>query len=972
MIKDFTIKPRGKIDAKYVVVGDCPKPDEVQNRLAFDSSTYELLVDLLDECGVKESDVLFVNCTQIARRSGKITPEELKNDAEEFLLPLINAYPRDLVLVMGNNALCATNVTKKPEKINSLKGSIVHSESITTAKAIVPLIHPYSVLKEPDLVDEFISHANFAFRVCVDVSNAQAQAPVYIIDLETVEDFDMLFEAVEESKIMAYDFETTGIGRKDYPISCAFATGHKTEDNEHVVFFWASHDKMVPRFSPEVYNQMIDKLAELFENTDKVYKRIAWNKAFDDVMAERLVKRKLPSSTKDAMIMKWSVNSRRPHDLKTNTARYLGYANYDKAVDDAVKEVASRRNRILTEQEDFDVLEMFGHVPEKTKTGYKWTKGVDKKLAAYAMIDFATLRLYNAYDAVYTLLLHNYFDKIIKRDNLSYSNDFRHRVSYRLVEAENRGLLLDVETNRKFSKELKEISESCQRNIVNELAKMGINAPDFNIASSDQLGAVLYGEPVSIPSIDVDAMIDRYDWNPDTAYDKCGIFMDEFYDNGSWIKPLVKVNEYDYNTVAVKFSAKFNKKFGFDPILTPVNIYIMGRHEPEAFTKTGKPSTAGAILTTIYERNPEEPFLSMVLLKRKVDKMRSTFIDAIYESRDENNVVRCRYNVIGTDTGRISSHNFNSQNLNAFIRGQFIARPGYNILQFDLSQAEVRAVAAFSGDQNLIKAFTEGDIHSNIASVIYKCDPKDVTKEQRRFTKTVVFGIIYGRGAYALSLALGCSKEEAQEFIDKFFSTFPDLKNWLDEQKKLARRKPYYIYTPWGTRRSTRNILSTDKAEVAHIERISQNMPIQGAAGELTLWYICEILDAFEEAGIEGYLVNTTHDSVALEIPCEYAYSEVTGVDDNGKEIKIIKGKAYNIVSNILNATVPIEPLDKVKFAADIDLSTYWECKPDLLRAIDPEKGGEKSLFRWDIIKAEEVMDKEELAEFMDVLNVMD
>ncbi len=314
----------------------------------------------------------------------------------------------------------------------------------------------------------------------------------------------------------------------------------------------------------------------------------------------------------------------------------------------------------------------------------------------------------------------------------------------------------------------------------------------------------------------------------------------------------------------------------------------------------------------------------------------------------------------------------NSQNLNAFIRGQFIARPGYNILQFDLSQAEVRAVAAFSGDQNLIKAFTEGDIHSNIASVIYKCDPKDVTKEQRRFTKTVVFGIIYGRGAYALSLALGCSKEEAQEFIDKFFSTFPDLKNWLDEQKKLARRKPYYIYTPWGTRRSTRNILSTDKAEVAHIERISQNMPIQGAAGELTLWYICEILDAFEEAGIEGYLVNTTHDSVALEIPCEYAYSVVIGEDDNGKEIKIIKGKAYNIVSNILNATVPIEPLDKVKFAADIDLSTYWECKPDLLRAIDPEKGGEKSLFRWDIIKAEEVMDKEELAEFMDVLNVMD
>ena len=652
----INVKPRGKPDAKYVVVGDCPKQDEYTNGLAFDEQAFNLLVDLLEECEIDYEDVMFVNCAQFMKRSGKVTAEELKTDAQENLIPLINAYPRELVLVMGNNALCATGVTKKPEKINSLKGQVVKSEDLTTAKTIVPIIHPYSVLKEPDLVDEFIQTTNFAFRVAQNPESLTDQVPIEVYDIKTLDDVDLLIDLASESKMVAYDFETTGTGPEDYPISCAFATGHKNDKGEYVVFFWASHDKMKPLFDDDTYQQFIDKLTVFFKLTGINYARIAWNKSFDDPMAERLTGCKLPPSDFDAMIEKWSVNSRRPHDLKTNTAKYQGYANYDKEVDEKVKEVADRRGKLLTNEEDFFVLKLFGHEPIKTTRGYKWTKDVDKKLCAWAMIDFDTLRLYNCYDAIYTLLNYLKFSKIIKKENLANSCEFRHRISYRLVAAEQRGLQLDVETNRSFSKELGKISKNCQRQIVKELAEMGYDLPEFNAASGDQLAEILYGKPTSIPSIDIDSLVDTKGWDPEVAEDKCGALMDDFYDDGKWLKPLLtaKIPSYDYDDVARRLTEVFEKKFGFVPHITPTTVYLLGRHEPQAFTKTGKPSTAGAILTSLYQQN-KEPFLSMVLLKRKVDKLKSTFIDGVYTKRDKSNVVHPRYNVIGTDSGRISS-----------------------------------------------------------------------------------------------------------------------------------------------------------------------------------------------------------------------------------------------------------------------------------------------------------------------------
>lgn len=1284
MTTNWKVKPRGREDAPYVIVGDAPKPNEVDSGLALDGDTYDLLVDFLNEAGIDYKDVVFVNATQLSKRGGVLAAKDIIADAEVNLLPFIRAHERKIVIPLGNNALCATGVTKKPEKITSLKGTKCKSD-LLPGQMLVPAIHPYSIQKEPELVDELMYLFNFAARVAKD-PNAPDQVAIKIIDIVEPAQIKELVKCCKRDVYCAYDFETTGLDqRRDFPVTAAFCTGEYGSDGRLLVWFWVGYDALVPLYTNEELNAFIDEFEILFRNSGQDYHMVAWNKAFDDWMAETWIGVDFQGSDYDAMIMKWNVNSRRPHDLKNATAMYCGFSNYDKPVDDAVKEIAERRAKILTHEDDFRCLKLFNYDPIVAKTGFKWTKDVDKKLCAYALVPFDTLRLYNALDAAYTFLLFKKFQTTIKRENLSKSCAFRHRVSYELLAAEKRGMELDVEMNRRFSKELGIISDRCQKQIVDALAERGLDLPDFNPGSGDQLGEVLFGAPSVIPMVSVDALIDKYGWDEKVAQDRCAIIQEQFYGDCKWLKEQMEYKIYDYKDCAIKLQELFNKRYGFNPDVEEAWVYLHGLYEPEVFTKTGKPSTANAILVSIYEKD-KHPFLSLILLKRKADKLKSTFVDAIHTKRGSDDCVRARYNVIGTDSGRISSsgpncfhpstelltdvgwkavhnitelhkvaqynkdthvisfvhptntykrkfvgklvHAYNQQiefcvtpdhrtlvtnrktltckdvlakdfpknglirhtgefvggmldvnpdlvrfsiayqadstlrkcgitvfefskerkiarmrellnrlqvvfsegvknkktgktvtfnirrenmpelilvtadrkfthdvfrltrelmgvfeseiwlwdgfakkntsyasayknnadivqavclltgrrakvrkysyktqdgairaswqvdasnnqysqitnisvdnedydgnvyclsvpdsyvvsrieskkdggyrtciigqcqNFPPYMRGQLRARKGYKLLEFDLSQAEIRVVAAYSGDINLLKALEneDVDVHSSIAAGIYSCDPSEVTKEQRRFTKTIVFGLIYGRGSWAMGVALGISQEEAQEFIDLFFSTYPDLKAWLDNQVKIAKRAPYYVYTPWGTRRSTKNVLSTDKKEVSHTERIAKNMPIQGAAGELTLYYICEIMDRCREGDYGVFMVNTTHDSVTFEVPEHLVWQEV--VDKQGdKNVYCIKGPIADIVREVIATTAPVSPLDRVKFKADMELNDRWSGEPDLLRSIDPEKGGEKSIFRWDIIKSDEVMDREELEEFNELLD---
>lgn len=977
------VKPRGRIDAPIVFVGDAPTEEDFITGEAWSGSIGGLMNDVLKRVGINPNDILFLPAISYGRPSKdyKFTADDIIPDADRYLIPTIAMHPRRLVVAFGNNALCAVGVVPKPEKVLSLRMRPLESITLEDAGIKCPItctIHPWSVLREPDESEAFMADLRFAYRAYTEDSRLifQTQAPMVIRDLEDPDQIDDVYQHVLKVGEVSYDFETTGLNPLiDYPVTLSLFDGEMDLEGRNVVNWWASHDRLKQRFNDKVLNGFKEKWHWFFSRAGEDYNLISWNGNFDDWMAETwLEDPNLPGSQFDAMLMKWQVNNKRPHGLKEATARYLGYSNYDEAVDLAVKEIKERRAKLLKHPDDFFVLEYFGLQATKTKTGWRWPEGVDKGLAAYAMIEYDTLRTYGCYDALYTFKLKQYFGEIIENEDLVDASDLRHRIRKELLKCQQRGMLVDVETAKEFSKELLAIADTCDDRIQKELGDMGFDMPDFNPNSGPQVIKVLFGEPVDVPLFLPGTIVNR-DMSYQIAEERCMIVEQAIYgENFSLLKELLRSgHEFDPVEAERRLRDEFRRRYSVQatPGLRRSPLYLAGEHEPAGYTKSGLPSTGSAILQSINTTNPSN-FLSLILMQRRAVKLRGTFVEGILKRMDENHIIRPFFNTIGTETGRISSSNPNGQNFVKSLRGLLIPRKGYRFLEWDLSQAEIRAVAAYSGDEGLIAALNSSDIHSTIASMIFDIPVDKVGKDsaERRYAKTIVFGIIYGMSAWRLHKAIGVTFEQAEEFIQKFFAAFPRLKEWLDKQIKLGARFPYYVYTPWGTRRSTLNMRSVDKKVVSHTERIAMNMPIQGAAGELTLFYICEIMDRVRAAGHDCYLVNTTHDSCTLEVNEALLWEQPTGkFDKNGNEIMEPAGPIVDIVNEVINNTAVLPyPLNRVNFVADMEINDHWSGKPNLKKAVDPkwdEKEGKGSL-RWDLLKAEELLEQDELQELLE------
>ena len=457
----------------------------------------------------------------------------------------------------------------------------------------------------------------------------------------------------------------------------------------------------------------------------------------------------------------------------------------------------------------------------------------------------------------------------------------------------------------------------------------------------------MFGEPVVLPHINPAPLYKEYDKK--SVVEVLDTFHAKFYGDYKMVTSLLETGELDVSALEQTIRDSFSNTMGIfaDTVAKPAFPY--GRYKPTVFTKGGAPSTARVVLESLYQAE-QDPVLSLILMQRKAGKLKSTFIDSVYNKLDKNNILHGRLNVIGTRSGRLSSSGPNMQNLPSYMRGQFIAPEGYTFVNFDLKSAEVYTIAALSQDPGLFEALAAQDMHRANAAKIYKKAYDDVTAEERRASKTILFGIIYGMGEFKLSLALNITQEEARFMIDEFFNTFPKLKEWLDSQIELAKQAPYYTYTPFGTRRSTKNILSSDMVVAKHAQNIACNHPVQGGAGELVLWQICEMLDQIEAEDLPIKFVNTTHDSGTFLTPLH--------LEDTMKEI----------IEYHVGKPAPVSPLDTIKFQADIDSGVYWYKKPDVKLAVDPDPT--KSIFLWDLIKSEETLDRDELEELQEILMV--
>ncbi|MBI4394588.1 MAG: DNA polymerase I, partial [Candidatus Omnitrophica bacterium] len=268
-----------------------------------------------------------------------------------------------------------------------------------------------------------------------------------------------------------------------------------------------------------------------------------------------------------------------------------------------------------------------------------------------------------------------------------------------------------------------------------------------------------------------------------------------------------------------------------DILFTKLKLPIIKR------TKTGYSTDAD-----VLERLAQSYELPKRLLEyREKTKLKSTYVDALPDLiHPDTQVIHTSFNQTTTSTGRLSSSEPNLQNipikteLGRQIRRAFIPRAkGRQILSADYSQVELRVLAHFSEDPNLVQAFQEGrDVHQFTATLLYNIVPKDVTREMRNVAKTINFSIVYGVSAFGLAQSLGISVSEAQAFIDSYFERYAKVKEYLEAQKEEARQRGF-LKTILGRRSYFPEINSSNLNRRQFAERVAINAPIQGSAADI-------------------------------------------------------------------------------------------------------------------------------------------
>ena len=289
--------------------------------------------------------------------------------------------------------------------------------------------------------------------------------------------------------------------------------------------------------------------------------------------------------------------------------------------------------------------------------------------------------------------------------------------------------------------------------------------------------------------------------------------------------------------------------------------------------KNKKYSTSAEILEELAE-NYE--IAELILQYRKYTKLKSTYTDALpqlisqYDGR-----IHTTFNQTITATGRLSSSNPNLQNIPVRteegnkIRNAFVPkdRENYLIMSADYSQIELRLLAHISGDKHLIEAFRSGvDVHTLTASKVFDVPVEDVTKEMRYKSKAVNFGIIYGQSKYGLAKALDISWEEAEDFINKYFKTYPGVKKYMNEIVKLAEKQGY-VESIYGRKRHLESELFSSNMQLREFgKRAAINHPMQGTAADLIKIAMIELNKKLKENNLESKMILQVHDELVLEV----------------------------------------------------------------------------------------------------------
>lgn len=329
---------------------------------------------------------------------------------------------------------------------------------------------------------------------------------------------------------------------------------------------------------------------------------------------------------------------------------------------------------------------------------------------------------------------------------------------------------------------------------------------------------------------------------------------------------LSKIEKKIYEHAGCEFNINSPKQLG--EILF-VQMGLKGKRQKK--TSTGALSTKESELEKIKDLHP---IIAEVLKHRELQKLLSTYIDVLPVMVDEKDRIHTVFLQHGSTTGRMASQHPNLQNipikseLGRAIRHIFIADKNYELLAIDYSQIELRIAAFLSGDEKLLEIFRKDeDVHTAVASRVFKVKESEVDREMRRKAKVINFGILYGMGVNALRENLGGTREEAQTFYNAYFETFTTLASYLDKIKAETARKGY-TETYFGRRRYVEGINSTLPYVRAIAERAAINAPIQGTEADVVKLAMVKIHEWISKEKLEDdiRILLQVHDELVFEV----------------------------------------------------------------------------------------------------------
>lgn len=323
-------------------------------------------------------------------------------------------------------------------------------------------------------------------------------------------------------------------------------------------------------------------------------------------------------------------------------------------------------------------------------------------------------------------------------------------------------------------------------------------------------------------------------------------------------------------------------------------------------TAGGAPSTDEDVLTRLAQDYP----LPKVLLEyRGLAKLKSTYTDKLPKMINvATGRVHTRYAQAAVITGRLASSDPNLQNIpvrtpeGRRVRTAFVATNG-RIVSADYSQIELRVMAHVSGDENLQKAFAQGeDIHRATASEVFGVRPEDVTSEQRRAAKAINFGLIYGMGEFGLASSLGITRDAARSYIDRYFARYPKVAQYM-EQIKIKAHELGYVETVFGRRLWLPEIRGSKGPRRAGAERAAINAPMQGTAADLIKKAMIAAQNWIDTEQLKTLMVMQVHDELVFDVPED--------------EVQLVVQNLPGLMCDVARLDVPL--------VAEVGVGPNWE-----------------------------------------------